>query len=58
MTPQAQPSLSAWPTVGDQHQPVRLEDSVSIGIAAYGNAEATRHCLEALFRSAEGDYES
>jgi GT2 family glycosyltransferase len=54
---QANTPWSNWSTIKDQHQPIRLEESVSIGIAAYGNAEVTRCCLEALFKSTEGDFE-
>jgi len=49
--------LSAWSDINDHHQPIRLDESVSIGIAACGNAEATRRCLEALFKSTKGDFE-
>lgn len=54
---QANEPMSDWSDVDDHHQPIRLDESISIGIAAYGNAEVTRHCLEALFRSTEGEYE-
>jgi GT2 family glycosyltransferase len=57
MNPLANASLSAWGEIDSHHQPIGLGQDVSIGIAAYGNAEATRRCLEALFRSAEGDFE-
>ena len=49
--------FSAWSNIQTHHQPIRLDESISIGIAAYGNAETTRRCLEALFRSSEGNYE-
>ena len=49
--------FSAWSAISNHHQPIKLDDSISIGIAAYGNAEATRRCLEALFRCAEGNFE-
>jgi GT2 family glycosyltransferase len=57
MDPQANAILSTWSDVKDHHQPIRLDESVSVGIAAYGNAEATRRCLEALFKSTKGDFE-
>lgn len=57
MTTRAPSSFSAWSTVSEHHHPIELNESVSIGIAAHGNAEATQRCLEALFRSAAGDYE-
>jgi GT2 family glycosyltransferase len=57
MNPQANAILSTWSDVKDHHQPIRLDESVSIGIAAYGNAEVTRCCLEALLKSTEGDFE-
>jgi len=57
MDPRANAPLGVWSDVKDHHQPIRLDESVSIGIAAYGNAEATRRCLEALFKSTNGDFE-
>jgi GT2 family glycosyltransferase len=54
---QANGPMSDWSEVHDHHQPIILDQSISIGIAAYGNAEVTRRCLEALFRSTRGDYE-
>jgi GT2 family glycosyltransferase len=57
MDPQANATLSTWSDIKDHHQPIRLDESVSIGIAAYGNADATRRCLEALFKSTKGDFE-
>jgi hypothetical protein len=57
MDQSANAPLSAWSDIKDDHQPIRLDESVSIGIAAYGNAEATQRCLEALFKSTEGDFE-
>lgn len=49
--------LGVWSDTKEHHQAIRLDESISIGIAAYGNAEATRRCLEALFKSTKGDYE-
>lgn len=37
--------------------PLRLAPSVSIGMAAHGNARTTRRALDALFASAAGDFE-
>jgi GT2 family glycosyltransferase len=37
--------------------PVNLGPDVTIGISAYGNYQTTQICLQALFRSARGDYE-
>ncbi len=37
-------------------QPVHLDGDVTIATAAYGNAAVTSLCLQALFRSAVGDY--
>jgi len=54
---QANGPMSDWSEVHDHHQPIILDQSISIGIAAYGNAEVTCRCLEALFRSTRGDYE-
>lgn len=50
-------SFSAWSTIQNHHHPIKLDESLSIGIAAYGNSNATRRCLEAIFRSAEGNFE-
>src|SRR3974390_1200548 len=36
---------------------VVLGPEITIGTAAYGNADTTRICLDSLFRSATGDYE-
>jgi GT2 family glycosyltransferase len=36
---------------------IKLDASISIGISAYGNVEATRHCIECLFGAVEGDFE-
>lgn len=36
---------------------LRLDDRVSIAIAAHGNVEASKKCLECLFRSIEGSFE-
>lgn len=38
-------------------EPVTLGPEISIATAAYGNAAATRVCLEAISRSASGDFE-
>jgi GT2 family glycosyltransferase len=57
MSSHAESSFSTWSNVQDHHHPIRLDESISIGIAAYGNSETTRRCLEALFKSAEGDFE-
>ena len=57
MNPQANGPMSDWADVHDHHQPMRLDESISIGIAAYGNAEETRRCLQALFKSTVGDFE-
>lgn len=38
-------------------RPVSLSRKVSIGMAAHGNAKTTREALEALFASAQGDFE-
>src|ERR1700674_5362930 len=40
-----------------QASPATLGSDVTIGIAAYGNYVTTQVCLQALFRSARGDYE-
>src|SRR5262249_32879304 len=40
-----------------QYRRYRLGPEVSIGMSAYGNAATTRRALEALFASAEGDFE-
>jgi GT2 family glycosyltransferase len=37
--------------------PARLDEDVTIATAAHGNAAVTSLCLQALFRSAVGDYE-
>ena len=37
--------------------PVRLTESVSLGMAAHGNSATTRQALEALFASATGNFE-
>ncbi len=36
---------------------LRLDESVSIAVAAHGNAETSKKCLECLFGSVEGSYE-
>ena len=38
-------------------EPLNLSDDVSIATAAHGNVATTRVCLEALFRSAAGNFE-
>lgn len=38
-------------------QPIHLDRDVTIATAAYGNTAVTALCLQALFRSAVGDYE-
>jgi GT2 family glycosyltransferase len=37
--------------------PVRLTESVSVGMAAHGNSATTRQALDALFASATGNFE-
>jgi GT2 family glycosyltransferase len=52
----------AAPPAGAQEEraslePVTLGPEISIATAAYGNAAATRVCLEAISKSARGDFE-
>ncbi|MBC7802559.1 MAG: glycosyltransferase family 2 protein [Candidatus Parcubacteria bacterium] len=45
------------PGAASAHSPVSLGGSVSVGMAAHGNAQTTRNALQALLASAAGDYE-
>jgi GT2 family glycosyltransferase len=46
------------PALRDVDHPVAaLSEKVTIAVAAHGNLSATTACLEAILRSAEGDYE-
>jgi GT2 family glycosyltransferase len=42
---------------GQSMKRITLGPEVSIGISAYGNAGVTRHCLNCLLDSADGDFE-
>jgi len=36
---------------------ISLDESISIGVSAYGNHETTKHCLRAILDGFSGDYE-
>lgn len=36
---------------------ISLDESISIGVSAYGNHETTKHCLRAILDGLRGDYE-
>jgi GT2 family glycosyltransferase len=38
-------------------EPLKLGNDVTIAVAAHGNVDVTRHCLDAILRSASGDFE-
>lgn len=48
---------TSWSEIEGNHPLIHLDNSITVAIAAYGNADATLRCLEALFKSADGNYE-
>ena len=39
------------------NNPIELNERISIGVSAYGNAKTTKHCLRSILDNINGDYE-